>query len=299
MKKAFTLIELLIVIGIIAVLTAVMMPVLTGGTESALSARCLANMRSLAIACQTYQMGETEAGKFPIAYSQSRTILDSAQNGKLIRHVMELPGWISWFSNYAFDSAPETIEVQDSWNVSCYDPDYKVRDYCLSRGTLWAPAGQNAEVYRCPKHKRTVKGVKQVIWSYAMYKDIVPGNGLGTTFAAPGMERKLLFAELQYLPNDKVEYKPNPSPCHQYDCTLEPGDERRETIGINHVSGKNLCAHVVFGDGHVEKLIIPSRKSKSGVWRIDLSHKQIEDLTTWLCQGLDVSFNGTKFEVMQ
>ena len=298
MKKAFTLIELLVVIGILAALFGVLMPVFSGSTESALSARCLANMKSLATSCQTAQMGDAD-GKFPTAYSQSRTILDSAKNGKLLKHMMELPGWISWYSAFAFDSGPETLEIQDSWNVSTYDPDYRVRDYCLSRGTLWKPAGQNADLYLCPKHRRTVKGVKQIIWSYQMFKDIVDPTGLGTSFGAAGMDRKLLFAELQFLPNANgvLEYEPITTPCHQYDCTLDPGE--KETIGVNHVSGKNLCAHIVFGDGHVEKLVIPSHRSNNGVWWIELSHRELEDVTTWLCAGQDITFTGTKFEVLQ
>ena len=46
-KKGFSLVELLIVIGIIAVLGGVMLTQFSGSTESALATNCLNNMRSL------------------------------------------------------------------------------------------------------------------------------------------------------------------------------------------------------------------------------------------------------------
>ena len=58
MKKAFTIIELLIVIGIIAVLAALVLPVLTSVRERALSAQCKSNLHQLAEACLNYSMKE-------------------------------------------------------------------------------------------------------------------------------------------------------------------------------------------------------------------------------------------------
>lgn len=44
----FTLIELLVVIGIVALLVALLMPVLSGARDAANRAKCLANLRSMA-----------------------------------------------------------------------------------------------------------------------------------------------------------------------------------------------------------------------------------------------------------
>ena len=56
MKKGFSLVELLVVIGIIGILAGVLMGVFSGGSDSARAARCLSNMKNLANACQTYGM---------------------------------------------------------------------------------------------------------------------------------------------------------------------------------------------------------------------------------------------------
>jgi prepilin-type N-terminal cleavage/methylation domain-containing protein len=53
-RKAFTLVELLVVIGIIAVLVAILMPALTRARDQAIRIQCMNNVRQLLIGCQMY-----------------------------------------------------------------------------------------------------------------------------------------------------------------------------------------------------------------------------------------------------
>ena len=54
-RRAFTLVELLVVIGIIAVLVAILLPTLTRSRAAASRTQCLSNQRQLAMAIQMYE----------------------------------------------------------------------------------------------------------------------------------------------------------------------------------------------------------------------------------------------------
>ena len=69
-----------------------------------------------------------------------------------------------------------------------------------------------------------------------------------------------------------------------------------ETIGANHMVGKNLFAHVAFADGHCEKLRIPYTGSPKSP---QISEDNLKELTTWLCAGKDVTLDGKKYKKLE
>jgi prepilin-type N-terminal cleavage/methylation domain-containing protein len=61
--RGFTLVELLVVIAIIAILAAVLIPALMAARERANQTKCMANLRSLAIALNEY--ADSNRGRYP------------------------------------------------------------------------------------------------------------------------------------------------------------------------------------------------------------------------------------------
>ena len=55
-SKAFTLVELLVVIGIIALLVGILMPALSTARESSMAIKSMSNLRQLAIGLDMYKV---------------------------------------------------------------------------------------------------------------------------------------------------------------------------------------------------------------------------------------------------
>ena len=78
-QTAFTLVELLVVIGIIAVLAGILLPVLGSAREAARKAKCLSNGRSIGQAIMIYVSGNKETYP-PSYYYNGLSITDSGQS---------------------------------------------------------------------------------------------------------------------------------------------------------------------------------------------------------------------------
>jgi|GEM_PF-960901 len=304
MKKAFSLVEMIVVVGIIGVLAGVLLGTFSGSTDSARASRCLSNMRTLAAACQGYAMAH---GHFPVAGSVEKFRIDTKRTSRKmnVKEIYyELPGWVSWYSQNAYASGPTSSKASAGWISSAFSTDQDERHYCITNGALWKYVSGNHDVYRCPSHVIKNKKGNDPNWSYLM-------NGYFGWTARPGTQvfdwgyagvwyngfqrsdRYLLFAEMPFADFDEVgvESKEITSAGQQCDCVLQykglEGAATTETIGFNHKIGKNIFAHVVFADGHAEKLTYPRG-------RMSVSEQQ--ELTRWLCKGIDVSFDGKKYD---
>ncbi|MBO7684619.1 MAG: type II secretion system protein [Kiritimatiellae bacterium] len=322
-RGAFTIVELLVVIGIIGVLAGVLLASFTGGTEAARAAKCLSNMRNLAQGAISYA---ARHGDYPNAGSCAA--IDMDVNGvKYYEHV----GWISWLSkNDEYHSrrsrGGSVGSFQKCPNVSAYCTDDKDADFAITNGVLWKRVGQNRDTYICPSHAiQARKHAKTARFSYAMSAhfgyDWTRGSDAAESYGRGGVsmsesnrrfDRTLLFAELPFaIPgaNDSANEVSEDTAystgndTELVDCVLQynanvngkayhgPGREwsgTAEAIHFNHRSGKRYCAHVVFADGHVEKLLLPKKKS-GGLNSVQL--------TGVLCGGVDVTFDGSTYRV--
>lgn len=132
-KRAFTLVELLVVIGIIAVLIAILLPALKRAQEQANRILCMNNHKQLLMATRLYV--DDWKGMLPFCNSNAAETSGSGWRG---------PGWLYW-------------AARGKDHVSH-----------LQYGVLW-PQIRNPKIYRCPFDTPPwAQGPTQNITSYAM-----------------------------------------------------------------------------------------------------------------------------------
>ena len=304
MKRGFSLVELIVVIAIIGVLSGVMLATFGGGTSSARAARCLSNMKNLAGACQTYAMQEEH---YPLAGNLVYIKMREERGAKVKKSYMETPGWISANSENMFPATSySTPEV-----VGMYSGDRKASDFALTNGVLWKFVSGSHETYVCPEHAKHMGSAVRVHWSYLMNayfgwdKAQRPRsnsyNGRREYGKLSHSDKVLLFSEVPFMgfnswQPDGTGGSTDTDAILQYgDGGLDAGDKgatsgdgASEEIGVNHKSGRNYFAHVAFADGHVEKLRVPMDNKKPNT-------SGFAELTSWLCVGYDVSFDGKNY----
>ena len=324
MKRAFSLVELLVVIGIICVLAGIMIASFSGSTESARAAQCLSNMRNLAAACQTY--GSVN-GRYPFAGSIEYMKIDEEEGIRRAKSSFhEVPGWISWASKGAYARKVNSHVASAAWMTSCYSTDTEESFYCLTNGALWRYVSGSQQTYVCPEHVRKHRK-NPPHWSYVMNAyfgwDTSKGGAYqgenfnhvryGDRDKAYRTDRILLFGELQFM-SCGLTIPDGTGSGTECDCVLQYNTSSvrkdkgkgnganaeegsgNEFIGVNHRNGRNLHAHVAFADGHVEKLNIPY---SGPVKKPEVDESMLRNLTTWLCTGEDVSFDGKRYQRME
>lgn len=302
----FTLIELMVVIGIIAILAGVMMVAFGGATDSARAALCITNMKNLAQGVNTYGM---RTGYYPLAGSREAIGINLSGNGTATTYSPQ-EGWISWLDEGKYDDGKGNRVARA--HVSCdVCPFYGTGDveqdtYAITNGTLWKAVDYNRKIYTCPEHVRyrSDKKKKAPLWSYVMNSrfgyDYSRGSRATSTTDSGGIrydslkrtDRLLLFAELPTIdPETRTDIE-DPSQ-YEADQTLQykasvggknyktsEWDGTAEEIGFPHKLGKrDYCGHVVFADGHTETL------------NFNVNGLSLDKVTALLCEAIDVAFS--------
>lgn len=297
-KSAFTLLEMLVVIGIIGILMGVALTQFGGSTESAKAAKCESNMRNLVNAAHTCAL-QQEDGWFPPAGSYSYQYVNH-KKAEVEYHNYRV-GWISG-SEYR----PGISQNPIGWQPIPFNADELILRHALTngnRGAMWTAMSGSRTAYQCPVHAEAARKLLGHMpgWSYVMNRDF--GCALdsdasnykwrGYTKDKSNASKLLMFAELQGADITAQGYEPIKAASY-----LKAGvpladailDYKNETIGFNHKIGtRGFTGHVAFTDGHVEKLFYP--RSGSGL--------SLLKLTEALCKGHEISYDGKGYKDLQ
>lgn len=300
MKKAFTLIEMLVVVGIIAVLASIVLVNIRGATEAANATKCISNMRSL---CNAMNAVGMDWGLYPLAGPVTATTTGLGEN--------TTEGWISR------DRSGNVVPCYGTGNAD--DDIYALTNGCAggwqegkgdSNGTFWQAVAQNASIFCCPTFAQDLlaKRKRKPVFSYALNAAIFKSDLEDQNYqslSGPGMahynnkgdmtdkgDKRVMFAELPISQSCSYDPLSKPDTCNAalqikmtfsgivYGNPLWKG--RSEAIGFVHLDKrKKYYGHVAFIDGHVEKFMQPPASS---------SLKE-DALTARICIGDDVAYD--------
>jgi prepilin-type N-terminal cleavage/methylation domain-containing protein/prepilin-type processing-associated H-X9-DG protein len=120
-QRAFTLVEVLVVIGIIGLLTALLLPAVQSAREAARRTACASNLRQIGLAMQQYAM--THQGRFPwnVHAGQTQgwmyTLMPFAENVDDIRMCPDDPNYVQRMADPSKESSYVINEYVSSAGV--------------------------------------------------------------------------------------------------------------------------------------------------------------------------------------
>ena len=260
MKKrcGFTLLELLLVIGVIGILLAALMPAISGARESSLSALCASRLHNLAIHAQQYAM---ECGYYPWgSINPSSHDADYAEKFDGTLYPLE-------------SNIPDGAQSWNEFETFCWDFYKKNGEVGWNSGVMFGVGKKASSVLGCPKCSNCTDnwdGNPSTGYNYNVcYLGYVEGDSGKRKYPLAyskikNPEKVVIFGDGGYAggPN---KFMRAPMQDKQYDGS-SASLRKAGTQAFRHGRGKNRHCNMAFADGHVEKFYTPYKAGGKEGW---------------------------------
>jgi prepilin-type N-terminal cleavage/methylation domain-containing protein/prepilin-type processing-associated H-X9-DG protein len=201
-RRGFTLVELLVVIGIIAVLVGVLLPALSKARQQAMLVQCQSNMRQWGLGLQMYV--NENSGQLPLRVPDGTA---TEYFGPSLAN--PIPGYPSGLDDASlyFNAIPSKMGGKSYYQMLVDD----------MKGTNTLPAAGSNNIFTCPSVQSAVAGTGDVLYPtnpnfYAQYGTDSTGVLLSAT--TPQLFKSdISYCYSQSLMNPPVATRANPSPA--------------------------------------------------------------------------------------
>ncbi len=244
-RNGFTLVELLVVIGIIALLISILLPSLNKARREAVIVSCANNLRQIAIATVAYASDYRDKlppmrfdnGDNPTPYN------DSAQ--------------LNYIWTQTFGDTPDSGALIGRLVVRKYCANAKI-EYCPAVDMSWPNAFDQAYMFNFHQCDRVIAGttVQQPWWKRLSGFGKVPYGTYPSVSLGTGATGNFMYENIGHaLANDNVD---------------SLGGVSGSTMGT-HAIGTMRAFNLVFSDGHVATVRGDQRLTRAtGHWGQDL-----------------------------
>lgn len=233
-RTAFTLVELLVVIGVIALLIAMLLPALAKARAAALSANCLSNLRQVYTGFQMYSADHR--GDIPVMRSKSGGIVLWPWYLIAGHDTADSPTGRSYIPQ-AVTICPAAPRFEQERIVK--DSDAKLLGY----GLFWVDSGRSQWVFRSAKFQ-TVTQIGTDTWFHWQKLSRLP---------TPPTDTIMLADSLVQRPGAPY-YGPGPASTVAAFSDQDRGPYHGGRIHTRHGTDKYGSANVCFYDGHAATL---------------------------------------------